>query len=83
MNSKKVFYGMLGAIVLLSALIIATTVMGDKILHKQSEKLVSLKLDNEVIDAQQTSLAQAKKDIKKYNGLKDLAKQIVPQEKDQ
>ncbi len=83
MNSKKVFYVMVGVVVLMVGLVIATIVLGDKFLSKQSAKLVGLKLDNEVVESQSTALAQAKKDIERYSELRDIAKQIVPQDKDQ
>ncbi len=83
MSSKKVFYGMIGVLSLLGLLIIASVYMGDKLLRKQSDKLVDLKLNNQVIEAQQTSLIQANKDLQKYAELKSVAKQIVPQDKDQ
>src|SRR5258708_370238 len=81
--SKKVFFIMIGALGFLGILVIGSVVAGDIFLHKQSNKLVSLKLDNQVIEAQQASLAQAKKDIQKYAELESIAKQVVPQDKDQ
>lgn len=83
MNSKRVYYAMIGMMGITVLLIMATVLLGDKLLHKQSEKLINLKLDNQVIDAQQTALGQAKKDIEKYSELEATAKQIVPQDKDQ
>lgn len=74
---------MLGVLGLMSVLVIATVVLGDSFLRKQSQKLLDLKLNNQVIEAQQTSLVQAKKDLEKYNELEAIAKQIVPQDKDQ
>ncbi len=81
MSSKKVFFGMIGLLGLMGVLIVATVVLGDSILRKQSEKLLSLKLDNQVIETQQASLTQAKKDIEKYDELEKISKQIVPQDK--
>ena len=83
MMSKKVFLVMVGVFGLMGVLVISAVVTGDTFLHKQSNKLVSLKLDNQVIEAQEASLAQAKKDIQKYSELESIAKQIVPQDKDQ
>lgn len=83
MNSKKVFYIMLGVVVLMFAVVVTTIVMGDKLLRKQSNKLVELKLEDQVIETQATSLVQAKKDIEKYSELESIANQIVPQDKDQ
>ncbi len=82
-TSKRVFFVMLGVLGLMSVLVIATVVLGDTFLSKQSRKLVELKLENQVIEAQEASLAQAKKDIEKYSELESIAKQIVPQDKDQ
>jgi hypothetical protein len=83
MNSRRVFFVMIGVIGLLSVLLVLTTLMGDKLLKKQADKLVSLKLDNAVIENQQTALVQAKIDVKKYAELETIAKQVVPQDKDQ
>lgn len=83
MNSKKFFYIMLGIIGLLGVLLVATMVLGDKMLQKQGSKLTSLKLDDAVIESQQTALVQAKRDVEQYADLEKIAKQIVPQDKDQ
>jgi hypothetical protein len=83
MNSKKMFFVMIGVTVLMGGLVIAAVVLGDAMLHKQSSKLVSLKLDNNVIESQQGALVQAKKDVEKYSDLEAIAKQVVPQDKDQ
>lgn len=83
MNSKKAFYVMLGVVGLLSALLIAAVVYGDIFLKAESAKLLNLKLENQVIEAQQIALGQAKKDLEKYKELKAIAKQIVPQDKEQ
>lgn len=83
MTSKKMFYILLGGFCLSIGLVIAGIVLGDMYLHKQSAKLVDLKLQNKVIEEQQSSLAQAKKDVEKYTELDKIAKQIIPQDKDQ
>ncbi len=83
MNSKRVFFVMLGGVGLMVALVIGAVVYGDILLHKQSNELVGLKLDNKVIESQQASLIQAKVNIQKYDELKQTAKEIVPQDKDQ
>jgi hypothetical protein len=83
MNSKRVFYIMIGLLILLASVGIGGVVLGDKMLKKQSDKLVALKLDNKVLDEQQTELLQAKKDVEKYSSLEVIAKTVVPQDKDQ
>lgn len=83
MISKKIFYIMLGVIGIMIILVISTVIFGDALLKKQSKKLVELKLDSHIIESQELALAQAKKDIVKYSDLESIAKQIVPQDKDQ
>ena len=83
MNSKRVFFVMVGLLSVVGILLVATVVAGDKLLRKQSDKLASLKLEDQVIEMQQASLVQANKDLQKYAELKSIAKQIVPQDKDQ
>lgn len=83
MNSKRFFYLMNGLVILLGITIITATVVGNNLLQKQAQKLTALKLDNRVLDEQQTSLTQAKKDVEKYAELEKEAKAIVPQDKDQ
>lgn len=83
MNSKKVFFVMVGVVGLMFVMVIASVVLGDRWLAKKSNQLVNLKADNQVVETQQISLAQAKKDVQQYSELRDIAKQVVPQDKDQ
>lgn len=83
MNNKKVFIGMIGLTTLLSLAIIAVTVLSANMLKRHSTKLVELKLEDSLIGEQQTALLMAKKDIEKYKELGDIARAIVPQDKDQ
>ena len=52
-------------------------------LQKKSSKLVDLKLENKVLEEQQSALLKANKDIEKYAELESITKAIVPQDKDQ
>jgi preprotein translocase subunit SecF len=83
MNSKRIFFILLGVLVLIFGLIIAATTTGNIMLQKQSGKLVQLKVDEKVLEQQKTQLLQAKKDVEKYSELNQTAKAIVPQDKDQ
>jgi len=83
MNSKRFFYVMVGVVVLLGGLTVATVVLGNMALTKKTSKLTELKLENRVLDEQKVSVTQAQKDIEKYAELERVAKQIVPQDKDQ
>jgi hypothetical protein len=83
LNSRRVFFLMIGALVVVISLGIAILVIGNSFLQKQSNKLVDLKLQYRIPEANQTALKQAKADIQKYTELKNIAKTIVPQQKDQ
>lgn len=83
MNSKKAFYLMVGAVVITGVSILAVVVLGTKMLEKQSDKLVELKVENQVLESQQTGLIKAKSDIAKYSNLEEITQSIVPQDKDQ
>lgn len=83
MNSKKVFYLMIGLMIVLGSLAIASVIVGNNMLQKESNKLVELKLENYLLEEQQTALIQANKNIEQYADLEKIAKSIVPQEKDQ
>ena len=83
MNSKHVFFGMIGVVSLLVVGIFLSLTGANKTLTGRSDKLTQLKLSNRVLDEQQTLLVQAAKDVDKYTELERVAKSIVPQDKDQ
>ncbi len=83
MTAKRVFFAMLGLIVLVSAGGIAVLVLGNSALQKHSAQLVDLKLQDRLYEEQQTALKKANADITKYAELERIAKTIVPQDKDQ
>jgi len=83
MNAKRFYWVMIGVITLLGIGIIASAVLGNKLLEKKANKIVSLKTDNQVLNGEELSLSQAKKDVQKYSPLEQEAQAIVPQDKDQ
>lgn len=83
MNSKKTFIAMSVFCVVSLGLLGASVFFGNQLLQSHSEKLTALKVEAAVADEQQTSLTQAKKDLETYSELNDVARQIVPQDKDQ
>lgn len=83
MNAKRFSYLMIAIVILLSIGVVGLTVLGHNIFSKQADKLSNLKAQNQAIKEQEVSLAQAKSDIEKYNSLDEIAKSIVPQDKDQ
>ncbi|TXG77329.1 hypothetical protein E6P97_02000 [Patescibacteria group bacterium] len=83
MNSKHTFIAMVVFCVVSVGLLGASVFFGNQLLQSHSKKLTDLKVEAAVTDAQQTALTQAKKDIETYEELNNIAKQIVPQDKDQ
>jgi hypothetical protein len=83
MNSKKTFIAMSVFCFFSLGMLAGSVFFGNKMLQSHSEKLTSLKVEAAVAEEQQTLLTQAKKDLDKYAELNDVARQIVPQDKDQ
>lgn len=83
MNTKRVFYGMIAGLVVLFIAIIGSAYLANMMLAAQSQKLVDLKMQNQVAEQEKNSLSKAKKDIATYEPLNQIAKAIVPQDKDQ
>lgn len=83
MNSKKVFFAMIGLVSILAIVAFAVILIGNSSLKNQSKKLMDAKLKQKTLVAQQTMLIRAKKDLEKYKDLEKLSKTVVPQDKDQ
>lgn len=83
MSSKKVFFGMIGLLVILVGAAVGLMVLGDQVLGRESKKLVELRLEEHLLDQQQASLIKAQKDITQYEDLEKTVKAVVPQDKDQ
>lgn len=74
---------MLGLTAIMSILTLAGVFFGTSMLKKKSAELVELKLQDRLIEEQQTALVRANQDIEKYQELETIAKAIVPRDKDQ
>lgn len=83
MNARKVFYGMVAAVALLALLSVGITYSGRQLIIEQGDKLEKAKLDTAVANEKQNLIRRATEDIKEYEGLEQIAKSVVPQEKDQ
>jgi hypothetical protein len=83
MNAKRAFFAMLGGIILLVGLCAVGTYFAYKKITAEGSTLMGLKLESAILEKQSGALAQAKKDIAKYEELESIAKTVVPQEKDQ
>jgi hypothetical protein len=80
---KRFYFIMIGLNCICVILIFLAVLWGNGLIKNQSEKLRSVKTESRLIDEQQISLLQAKKDIEKYSDLNKTAQSIVPQDKDQ
>jgi hypothetical protein len=83
MNAKYVSYVLILLCVVLTGMIIGSGALGDVVFKKQSEKLSELKAKNAALDQQSIGLIKAKQDVEQYGSLNEIAKKIVPQDKDQ
>jgi len=83
MSPKRFYFVMVGVLILMGVLAGSGAVMANKLLTKKTARLSELKLENEVYERQKEDVIRAQKDLDKYADLEKIAKQIVPQEKDQ
>lgn len=83
MNSKKLFYILIGVLVLSGVGLVYSAKEANSLLEQQSHKLVALKASDQATSVQKEQLAQDKKDIATYEDLNTIAKSVVPQDKDQ
>lgn len=83
MNSKLVNRLILGLIALLLIGCLAATNEIITLLGKNDNQLVSLKAEHEALNQEQTYLASAKQEVKKYSPLQQIAETVVPQDKNQ
>jgi hypothetical protein len=83
MSSKQLYYVLIGGVTLSLAILFGGLYSATALLQKQSKELVAAKTRTVVLDQKQTQLTKAKADIAKYQELGTIAKNIVPQDKDQ
>lgn len=83
MDSKKLYFGLTGLLVVLGLGILFGAREANLLLEKQSKTLVDLKTTYQATTDQQTQLNKDKQDITRYADLNTIAKSVVPQDKDQ
>lgn len=83
MNSKRMFYVMIGLLMLSLLATVGGAYLVNARMQTQAKALLALKLRRAVLAQEQDSLTIAKKDVAKYLPLEHIAKQIVPQDKNQ
>jgi len=83
LTSKSMRLVLLGCLVLLGVLFVAIIFLGLSAIGKESQHMVELKVKSETADNQLSNLEQSRKDIGKYSYFKDIAKTVIPNDKDQ
>ena len=83
MTTKRVYYIMLGTVSVLLVGIMASTYFVNGLLQQKAKNLNGVKQKSSELSAQQQGLSAAKKQVAQYSELKNIAKTIVPQDKDQ
>ncbi len=83
MNSKQLFYVLLALACLLVLVLFGSGYAANDLLSNKTSQLSKLKAQDQVLGDLQVSLIRNKSDIKRYSELNELAKAIVPQDKDQ
>lgn len=83
MTSKKLFFGLMGLLVILGVGIFASAYVANGLLVTQSNKLIGYKAKDTALTNEQAQLVQDKRDIEKYSDLNTIAQTVVPQDKDQ
>lgn len=83
MSTKKAYFLLCAATVISGLSILVSSLFVNSMLQKKSDRLVEAKLENRLLDEQQTALINANHTINQYKELNSIAKSIVPQDKDQ
>ncbi|OGL34703.1 hypothetical protein A3F65_03340 [Candidatus Saccharibacteria bacterium RIFCSPHIGHO2_12_FULL_47_16b] len=83
MSSSRMRLVLIATLALVSIVFLAIVFGGLNIIGQQSKKMVNLKLESHTANAQLTSLASAKKQVEQYAYFNDVAKTVVPSDKNQ
>jgi hypothetical protein len=83
MNSKRLYYILLGAVGLSFIALLGGAYGASTILQGQAKAVVDARSKTTALDQQQTQLIRAKASIAKYKEVGDIAKSVVPTDKDQ
>jgi hypothetical protein len=83
MNPKQKLYILQGLLALGVVVFFGIAIVGLSTLSSKSKSLSDLRLQSRLVDDQLASLTQAKAEISKYAYFKDVAKTVIPSDKDQ
>jgi hypothetical protein len=83
MSSQRLRLILFGSFGLMVVIFIAATFLGLSMLQKKSKSMTELKSQSKSLESQVTQLNIAKKDVDKYKFFNDVAKAVIPNDKDQ
>ncbi|MBI2588962.1 hypothetical protein HYW35_02030 [Candidatus Saccharibacteria bacterium] len=83
MSNQRLRIVLLAGLGFVSLILVSVSLGAGTLLAAKSKKLVELKLQSKIVDAQSSSLAQSKKEVKQYTYFNDIAKTVLPNDKDQ
>lgn len=83
MNSKRLFYIFTSLVILLGLGVVGAAYGANSVLTARASELSKLKAQSQAIDEVQASLLRNKADLTKHHELNEIAKAIVPQDKNQ
>jgi hypothetical protein len=83
MDSRKVYFGFIGLLVLLGVGFVFSVKEANTLLEGRSQTLTGLKAESQATADQQAQLDADKAAIAKYTALNKIAESVVPQDKDQ
>lgn len=83
MDTKKLNYILLAGTVVLGVLFVSSGLIANAVLTRKSAELSKLKAQSEVALDLQDAIKKNKADIAKYSELNEIAKAVVPQDKNQ
>ncbi len=83
LNSKNLRLVMMGTLTLLVIIFFVITSSGLSLISAKSKSLVDLKAKSQSTDNELLNLEQSKRDVEKYAYFKDVAKTVIPSDKNQ
>jgi cell division protein FtsB len=83
LNSKNIRLMLMGGLALSIVVFLAIAYFGLSVLSGKSQSMVNLKAQSQAAENELASLEQTKKQVQKYAYFKDVAKTVIPNDKDQ
>lgn len=83
LNAKRLYFVLCGLIILALIALGGSAYVASGVLQKKSKDVRAARLKTLALEQKQTKLTKAKADIERYRELAQIAKSIVPQDKDQ